>query len=157
MARASLVRAQAMCAARLSSDNLSLPVLNPQLSVNGRPRAEVCRDHLLAMLQAHLMDIDGRFELWGLLSSKSVSSLAQYEAVLDLIEHEVMTKDDRIIAHSTARRHRVVFTPRQIKRNELVAHEEIGREGGAEEGDEGPPFDLFDSKLHEAHIYPDAP
>lgn len=37
--------------------------------VNGRPRAEVCRDHLLAMLQAFLMDTE-HLDLWSLLSAK---------------------------------------------------------------------------------------
>lgn len=37
--------------------------------VNGRPRAEVCRDHLLTILQTFLMDTEHR-DLWSLLSAK---------------------------------------------------------------------------------------
>jgi tRNA-dihydrouridine synthase len=37
--------------------------------VNGRPRAEVCRDHLLALLQNFLMDTE-HLDLWSLLSAK---------------------------------------------------------------------------------------
>ena len=33
-------------------------------------RPQVVRDHLLAMLQAHCMDVDARADLWGLLSAK---------------------------------------------------------------------------------------
>ena len=38
-------------------------------------RPQVVRDHLLAMLQAHCMDVDGRADLWGLLSAKYEDSV----------------------------------------------------------------------------------
>jgi tRNA-dihydrouridine synthase len=69
------------------------------ISVNTKDEVTVIRDHFFAMLQVILMDT-ANHDLWSLLSSQSIQSTQQFQAILDVIYHrclppEVMGSEER--------------------------------------------------------------
>ena len=72
-----------------------------------REPSSVVRDHFLAMLQGFLMD--RHVDLWSLLGAKSVTTQAQFNAVLDLAEARLL---GRPVGH--------LFSLRQIKRDQCA-------------------------------------
>jgi tRNA-dihydrouridine synthase len=62
----------------------SLSSFSGAVAVNTKDQVTVVRDHLFAMLQVLLMDTKDH-DLWSLLSSQSVRSVRQFEAILDAI------------------------------------------------------------------------
>lgn len=58
------------------------------ISVNGKDKIAVIRDHLLSILQIHLMDV--YHDIWSLLASRSVQTIEQFEAILEYISHHLL-------------------------------------------------------------------
>ena len=58
---------------------------NGDISANGKDKISVVRAHFLAMLQCHLMDVE--LDIWAMLTSRSISTLEQFSAILDYIMH----------------------------------------------------------------------
>lgn len=66
-----------------------VPGKHTELAGRYHPAAsKVIRDHLLAMLQAHLMDI--HMDLWSLLGCAEVCSVRQFRETLNLVEHRLL-------------------------------------------------------------------
>jgi tRNA-dihydrouridine synthase len=55
------------------------------IAVNTKDEVTVVRDHLFAMLQVLLMDHSQSHDLWSLLSSQSIQTVKQFQAILDHI------------------------------------------------------------------------
>lgn len=68
-------------------------------STNGKSWQDVTRDHLRAMLQYDLMFI--HMQLWSLLSSKSVNSIAQFEAIVSLAHVTLLEELNRLQCNSS--------------------------------------------------------
>jgi tRNA-dihydrouridine synthase 1 len=65
------------------------------ISANTKDMITVIRDHFFAILQVILMDTPNH-DLWSLLSSQSIQSIEQFQAILDVIYHRCVAPLDPI-------------------------------------------------------------
>lgn len=81
------------------------------IAVNGKDKLSVIREHMLGMLQIHLMDVHQ--DIWSLLASRSVQSIRQFRAILDYITVNVFP-------HSENSKGDILpLSLRRIKKNEF--------------------------------------